>query len=262
MFVKPVTTLLLIVVLLIPSLAFSWTTDADLRIARKAASLAPPDLRLLLLEKFNPEYQQAVRDAAGDEASETHRYFVLSRKGKLDAKLQAEVRDTITMLRNRGGMNEVVEKLGLIAHLVADANNPFNVSNSDANLSASQEDFEAYFERKLQRFPTVFYGLEPDFRLERYLASTFDRSATFYPLLSEEYFRFGERRTSEEFDDRSTAFGIASVSYSHAVTDLVNIYFHIWREAGGDVRSARMLEKGNLYLNEPLKLGGGFGAQR
>lgn len=258
---KPITVLLLIVLLLIPSFAFSWTTDGDLRIARKGASLAPPDLRLLLLEKFNAEYQQAVRDAALDEASETHRYFVLSRKGKLNSRLQGEVQDTIKMLRSRSGMGEVVSRLGLIAHLVADANNPFNVSNSDANLAASQDDFEAYFARKLQRFPTVFYGLEPDFRLDRYLASTFDRSANFYPLLSEEYFRFGERRTSDEFDDRSTAFGIASVSYSHAVTDLVNIYFHIWREAGGDVRSARMLQKGNLYVNE-APLGAGFGGEK
>jgi len=258
--VKPITFFLLIV--LLPSLAFSWTTEADLRIARKAASLAPPDLRLLLLEKFNAEYQQAVRDAARDEQSETHRYFVLSKKGKLDAKIQTEVRETIKALRSRSGVSGAVERLGLIAHLVADANNPFNVSNSDANLTPSQEDFEAYFERKLQRFPTVFYGLEPDFRLERYLASTFDRSANFYPLLSEEYFRFGERRTSQDFDDRSTAFGIASVSYSHAVTDLVNIYFHIWREAGGDVRSARMLQKGNLYVNELQKLEGGFGTQK
>ena len=72
---KPITLLLIIALLLIPSIAFSWTTEADLRIARKAASLSPPDLRLLLLEKFNPEYQQAVRDASLDEASETHRYF-------------------------------------------------------------------------------------------------------------------------------------------------------------------------------------------
>ncbi len=31
---------------------------------------------------------------------------------------------------------------------------------------------------------------------------------------------------------------MASVCYSHAVTDLVNLYYYIWREAGGDVRSA------------------------
>jgi hypothetical protein len=51
------------------------------------------------------------------------------------------------------------------------------------------------------------------------------------------------------FDDRSTAFGVASVSYSRAVTDLVNIYYYIWKEAGGDVRSAAVMRGGNLSLN-------------
>ena len=65
----------------------------------------------------------------------------------------------------------------------------------------------------------------------------------------EEYFRHGQRRTSAEFDDRSTAFGIASVCYSRAVTDLVNLYYFVWRQAGGDVRSASLMRGSNLVLN-------------
>ena len=69
-------------------------------------------------------------------------------------------------------------------------------------------------------------------------------------LKREEYFRGGVTHTSAEFDDRSTAFGVASVCYSHAVTDLVNLYYYIWREAGGDVRSATAMRTGNLVLND------------
>src|SRR5204863_6607498 len=118
----------------------------------------------------------------------------------------------------------VVQRLGTVAHLVADANNPFHVANDDPRMSASHSDFEQYFERRLTKFPTVFYGLDPRFRLGTYLDRTFARSAKFYPLVRDEYFRDGTRRTSADFDDRSTAFGIASVSYSRAVTDLVNVY--------------------------------------
>src|SRR5688572_33206692 len=78
---------------------------------------------------------------------------------------------------------------------------------------------------------------------------TFARSAKFYPLVASEYFRDGERRTSAAFDDRSTAFGVASISYSRAVTDVVNLYYFIWKEAGGDVRSAAVMRDGNLLLN-------------
>ena len=68
--------------------------------------------------------------------------------------------------------------------------------------------------------------------------------------MSSEYFPTGsEPRTSSDFDDRSTAFGVASVCYSHAVTDLVNLYFYIWKEAGGDVRAATAMRSGNLMIN-------------
>ena len=101
----------------------------------------------------------------------------------------------------------------------------------------------------MPRFATVFYGLDSGFHLGSYLDRTFSRTSKFYPLMSEEYFRFGERRSSAEFDDRSTAFGVASVCYSHAVTDLVNLYYYIWREAGGDVRTAPLMRGSNLIVN-------------
>ena len=47
----------------------------------------------------------------------------------------------------------------------------------------------------------------------------------------------------------ATAFGVASISYSRAVTDVVNLYYFIWKEAGGDVRSAAVMRDGNLLLN-------------
>jgi len=65
--------------------------------------------------------------------------------------------------------------------------------------------------------------------------------------MTEEYFPGGEQQTSATFDDRSTAFGVASVSYSHAVTDIVNLYFYIWREAGGDVRGSRSLQRSRAF---------------
>jgi hypothetical protein len=153
------------------------------------------------------------------------------------------------MIRKREPMPQVVERLGGLAHLVADANNPFHIANDDPRLDEAHNDFEQYFERRMPKFATVFYGLDPSFRLGSYLDRTFARTGKFYPLMGEEYFRFGERRTSADFDDRSTAFGVASVCYSHAVTDLVNLYYYIWREAGGDVRTAPMMRSSNLVLN-------------
>lgn len=215
----------------------------------KAAALAPRDLRLLL-ERFETEFRQGLEDAQSGEGSESHQYFVLSRKGRLRDRIATESRTAVTMIRRREAMPEVVRRLGVIAHLVADANNPFHAAEGDPRLTPLRNDFAHYFERSLPKFPTVFYGLDPGYRLPESLDKTFRRSAGFYPLVREEYFRGGQRRTSASFDDRSTAFGVAAISYSRAVSDLVNLYYFIWKEAGGDVRSAGVMRQGNLLLHE------------
>jgi len=240
--------LIAIAILFLPLTAQAWTHASDQRIAQKAATLAPPDLRMLI-QKFDTDYNAGIARAESEEGSETHHYFVLSKSGKLRERIERETRATIASIRKGDPMSMVVERLGLLAHLMADANNPFHTSDADTRLGTQHNDFEQYFERRMAKFPTVFYGLTDDFNLTSYLDQTIDRSAKLYPLMSEEYFRAGVSHTSAEFDDRSTAFGVASVCYSHAVTDLVNLYYYIWRQAGGDVRSAPALRGGNLLLN-------------
>lgn len=238
----------IVLLFLLPLEAGAWTRASDERIAMKSAALAPPDLRVLI-EKFEGDYKHGLERAQAEEATDTHHFFVLSREGRLRERIERETRAAIDAIRKGDPMSLVVERLGVLVHLVADANNPFHVANDNPRLAASHNDFETYFERRLSKFPTVFYGLDPQFQLGSYLDKTFKRTAKFYPLISEEYFRTGTRRSSAEFDDRSTAFGVASICYSRAVTDLVNLYYYIWKEAGGDVRSAALMRDGNLSLN-------------
>jgi hypothetical protein len=229
--------------LLAPIAANAWTRASDLRIAQRSRELAPPDLQLVL-RRFEPEFTRGIERAESDEGSELHHYFVLSRQGKLRERIEQETRGIIRMIRGKESMALVAEHFGVLTHLVADANNPFHTSNDDPRLGPQHDDFEQYFERRLARFPTVFYGLAPNFQLGSYLDRMVTRSSRLSPLLGEEYFRGGEVHTSGDFDDRSTAFGVASVCYSHAVTDLVNLYYYIWKEAGGDVRSAARRHSG------------------
>lgn len=231
--------------------AFAWTPAAEQRIATKATQLSPPDLRFLI-EKHNDAFRDGIAAAAREDVGENHRYYATTKRGRLRLVLRDEVRQTIVSMRRPSSTRLFVERLGRIAHLVGDANNPFHADDSDPRLEGTRDDYERYFERRMTVFPTVFYGLELELDLDRHLDSTFTRSAHLYPLVAEEYFRHGRRRSSAEFDDRSTAFGIASVSYSRAVTDLANIYYFIWKESGGDVRTASALRSGNLLLNETI----------
>lgn len=238
----------IVLLLAFPLTASAWTRASDERIAMKSAALAPPDLRLVI-ERFEGDYKRGLERAQAEEATDPHHFFVLSRQGRLRERIERETGAAVAAIRKGDPMSDVVERLGVLVHLVADANNPFHVAADDPRLAASHNDFETYFERRLAKFPTVFYGLAPRFELSSYLDKTFKRTAKFYPLVAEEYFRTGARRTWADFDDRSTAFGVASICYSRAVTDLVNLYYYIWKEAGGDVRSAAIMRDGNLSLN-------------
>ena len=197
---------LLFLAVAIPALA--WTPAADHHIALRGAELGPPDLRLVI-GQFRDEYLRGV-DMPIDRA-------------KLRPRIEAEARGIVQMIRTNKPMVLVVQRLGMLARLVSDANNPLQ---GDA-------DFERYFELRLKRFPTVFYGVDRRFSLGSYLDRTFARTAKFAPLMSEEY----TRGNSATFDDHSTAFGVASVCYSHAVTDVANLQVFIWKEAGGSVRN-------------------------
>ena len=198
--------LLLFLTAAIPARA--WTPAAEHRIAIKGADFGPPDLRLVI-DQFRDEYLRGV-DAPVDRA-------------KVRPRIEAEARGIVQMIRTNKPMAVIVERLGMLARLVSEANNP----------RGGDGDFERYFEMRMARFPTVFYGVDRRFTLGGYLDRTFARTAKLVPLMDEEY----SRGTSATFDDRSTAFGVASVCYSHAVTDIANLQVYIWQQAGGNVRN-------------------------
>jgi hypothetical protein len=203
----------------LPSMA--WTRLADQRIAAKSAELAPPDLRLLI-NKYHDEYLRGTDEALSTEGTEIHRR-------KLREKIDGQTHAIVKMIRANEPMSAVVRQLAVLAHLAGDANNPFHIGDDNA---AAHADFELYFERRLARFAPLFYGVDRNFVLSAYLDRMFARTTRFSPLMAEEY----SRGSGATFDDRSTAFGVASVCYSHAITDTVNLYYYIWKEAGGSVR--------------------------
>jgi len=229
-----------VLLLLIPLTANAWTRTSDQQIGARAAQLAPRDLRMVIY-RFHNQYTAGIDRALTEEATEPHRAHLRDR-------IEKETATIVMLLRSKQPMQQVVFRLGMLAHLVGDANNPFHVA-TDQELEPAHVDFEHYFETRMQRFPTVFYGLDPGFKMPQYLDRTLRRTANFAPLMTEEYFRGGQRHTSVDFDDRSTAFGVASICYSHAITDVVNINYYIWREAGGDVRSAASMRAARVIAN-------------
>lgn len=104
-----------------------------------------------------------------------------------------------------------------------------------ATAEMSDPMLDALVQGQGSRFSVVFYGFD-------------DRVQTgdlggFLKTRSEESERLLQRlRRSSELPDKTTAienspqYGIASIAFSHAVTDVANVWFYIWKEAGGDIR--------------------------
>jgi hypothetical protein len=218
--------------------AAAWTPATQQTIAREAARLAPPDLARQIL-RHKSDYQAGVQAPFADTDALRHMKNP-DGEGSLDRVVATEVEGAIAAIRDHRPFAEIVRRLGTVAHFVADANNPLATSGDDPEEGRYFADFLRYAESAEPRFPLVFYGASPALSgprdLDSLLAATFHRGRALYPTVGREYRRidFASGLDSDNgFDDRSSAFGVASVAWSHAVTDVALALRYIWLRAGG-----------------------------
>jgi ribosome modulation factor len=71
--------------------------------------------------------------------------------------------------------------------------------------------------------------------LPAYRQGLVDRSRPQSPVLRTELFRNGKVVSYRSIDFRSPVYGVASLSYSRAVTGIAATWLAVWREARGDL---------------------------
>src|SRR6476646_893701 len=125
-----------LLLILIPLTANAWTRTSDQQIASRAALLVPRDLRLVIY-RFQPQYMAGIDRALADEKSDPHRTHLRER-------IEKETAFIVDLLRTKQPMPQVVFRLGILAHLIGDANNPFHVTKEES-LEPAHVDFEHYF---------------------------------------------------------------------------------------------------------------------
>lgn len=235
--------------LLVAPLALGWTPESHQAIALDAARLAPPDL-YRQLARNRAAYLQGVTDPFRDGSPELHEAG--GANGRLDAAVLQSVDNAIKSIELLRPFNEIAYRLGVVSHYLADANDPLALADDDRDETRYRRDFQRYLESAEPRYRVVFYGFRPGVGerrdVESLLATTLHRGRRFYPLVGREYRRIGFASGVRGFDDRSTAYAVASLSRSHAVSDIAEMLRYIWLSAGGIDTRTRIPQRGENVI--------------
>jgi hypothetical protein len=215
--------------------AAAWRPETQEAIALEAARLAPPDLARQI-ERHSRSFLAGVRAPLTESEAARHMKNA-DGSGLLDKTIAAEIAAAVAAIEKHRPFAEIVQRLGRVSHFVADANLPLNAANADREEGRYFRDYLDYAESARTRFAVVFYGVGTEWRgardIETWTQRTLARGRRLYPAIGEEYRRVGMSPGTAAFDDRSTAFAVAALSYSHAVSDATRAFRYIWLASGG-----------------------------
>jgi len=232
------------------SRAAAWSPKTTEAIAEQALVLAPPHLSRQL-ERHKGRFREGVL-AAFKQAGGTKQGLALA-PGVLQKAIERESQNAIKAIEGHVSFDEVIYRLGFIASYMAAADYPLLSDMTAQTRPIYLADYPAFVESAFPRFSVVFYGagrvIESTADLDGLVEAGSARSRRIRPLISLEYYRIGGPNGVKLFDDRSTAFGISSMAYSHAVSDVVAILRYIWLAAGGiDSNNLLPLDEDQLIL--------------
>ncbi len=215
-------------------LAVAWTPKTHLQIALEAAELAPPDLQGQIEYRLS-YYKEGVLEPFRSDPPTYHYYT--GTEGKAHSSLIRETTASIEFIKTLTPFNHVIKSMGRAVHFLSDLGNPLGCSNRDPYENRYYKNYMLYIQFSLPKIRRVFYLTEPivdkNDKLYILIDSALKNCKELYGFISREYRRIGFGDGRKLFDDRSTAFGIASISYNRAVTRAAILLRYIWLSAGG-----------------------------
>lgn len=224
-----------------PSAAgFSPAVKSD--VARRALTLMPPALQRIV-ERHRAELEAGLSTPAGSPPAEA---------------LAPAIEQVVASLNRRAPMAEVVRHLGRLAAVSADLAWALEARDADPRTGKIAADFRRYVENRLDRMAVTFDGFaDPALAqadLPGFARAVSARAARDLPSILLSYFPEGRARLPEDFDERSLAFGAASLEVSLALTATARTWLFAWQKAGGDLTgtwSAVPLSRDNPFASQP-----------
>ena len=227
----------LLVALLAPGVASAVSPKIQQDVADQAARLMPSSLRWVLSQNLG-RLHEGVSAAAAATDAQSLRAGGPGSRGELDEIIQQQSQRLLDMLAAKAPMSNVAYEMGVLSQYVTLAADPTVSGNGDPRESEWAGAFESYVESRQPRFRLVFDGyyspaLTRD-DVRGFVGECEQRSQRHYQVLTMMYVKEDGSIARNDFDDRSPVFGVAALSYAHAIADTAKLWLYIWIRSNGD----------------------------
>jgi hypothetical protein len=218
--------------------ARAWQRPGHERMAQDAAIFLPPILGGMM-RLYSEDLQRGVAEA-GAYAAQVFGGASPVRGETVARVIEQEMQDVVVLIRSRQPFKAVFHRYGRLIGPVAELSVPLHYARGDAALLPQvREGFEKLSQAASPKFRILWGGYQDGLMrglpASEYFLGTSRVAGELYPVLYSAFVVDGKVLPASSFDYRSIPFGVASISYSRSVNNIVNVWCAIWREAGGDM---------------------------
>jgi hypothetical protein len=221
-----------------PAEGLAWTDATRLRMVQDALKATPPALNTIL-ERYREDLERGVIEPSQHEGEEVHYQHADGSAGLAAAGVVRKESEVRALLQEGRSLQRFAFEMGVLAHLISDVGFPLNASDADPREPLYREAYRAYIEKYLAKIPFVLETPDSEAlesgNLLGYMMSSSRQAAEGYALIGPAFKDDGTPRTPAALDLRSVPFGIASLAYSRTVTDIVQVWRHLWASVHGDM---------------------------
>jgi hypothetical protein len=203
-----------------------------------ALKIAPPAL-VDVLTAYRKPLVRGMLDPSRREPEEIHWQNADDGRGLAAQAVAMKDVEIRALLEERRSPRRIVYEFGALAHLVADLAFPLNASDADPREPLYREAYRRYIESMLGRIPFVFDRVPPPDLvrgdLKAFGLASARRAAGNYRPIGPAFRDDGTPVGPHALDERSVPFGVASLAYSHAVSNITWVWMHAWKSVNGDM---------------------------
>jgi len=240
-------TFLIIFIFLSNSSFACWSNKYYEIISLKALILMPKPF-YNVFKNYKKELLSGSIESVSPLNSIDHYLSINSEYGKADFRIRQLADKIVYDINHHVPFSIISREFGNIAHYISDLNNPLHTEPASLENKSLQKELDKFFYKNVEKIPFVFYGYTSKFleeeNIKDFSLSIANRSNKLLKVIKNSLINNGEIKDSDNFDEKSFLFGSIAVSYQHSISDTVQIWLYIWKNAHGDISNLPL--KGSL----------------